>query len=170
MSKVGAREDCFVEEYLIDLNPTQAALRAGYSPATAKEAYRWIKEGDSREKPRLRARIEMAMAERSRRTGVTADRVVRELARLAFADITEVVDTKHATVKSDAAKDDRAAIASVKIKTGADYTEREVKLHDKTKALEMLGRHLGMFVDRVAITDDRPVIVDDIPAGGEASG
>ena len=168
MAKVGEREACFLKEYLVDLNPTQAAIRAGYTPATAKEAYRWIKPGDDREKPRLRARIDRALAERSRRTGVSADRVVREWARVAFADITQVVDTRTGAVLPTASSDDLAAIASIKVKSSEGSTEFEVKLNDKLKALEQLGRHLGMFTDRVALIDDRPMIVDNIPGDGGA--
>jgi phage terminase small subunit len=156
------RENRFCDEYLLDLNATQAAIRAGYTPSTAEGASKWIYR-ENPEKPRLRARIDQALAERSARTGINADRVLRELARLGFVDITDVVDMNLATVRPGANRDDTAAIASVKVKSGEDFTEREIKLHDKPKALEMIGKHLGMFVDRVAITDDRPTIVDNIP-------
>lgn len=169
MARLSERDKRFADEYLIDLNPVQASIRAGYSPATAKDAYRWLKENDDREKPGLRARIDAALAERSKRTGVTADRVVRELGRIAFGDLTDVVDVERATVKWNATRDDTAIIASVKVKSGEDFTEREVKGWDKLKALELLGRHLGMFADKLILTDDRPTIVDNIP-GGEADG
>ncbi len=94
---------------------------------------------------KVRARIDELMAERSSRTGVTADRVVRELARIAFLDPTRLANVNSATIKDDATEDDRAAISSVKVKSGEDFTEREIKFVDKTKALELLGRHLGMF-------------------------
>ena len=155
---MNTKEERFCEEYLIDLNATQAAIRAGYAPSTAEGANKWITPGNP-EKPRLRARIDRALAERSRRTGVTADRVVRELARLAFADITDVVDTGNAVIKPDASKDDTAVIASVKVKSSEDFTEREVKLCDKTKALEMLGKHLGMFNDKKTINISLPVVI-----------
>lgn len=162
------REAVFAEEYLIDLNPYRAAIRAHYSPKTAKEAYRWLKAGDQREKPRLRARIEELMAERSRRTGVTADRVVRELARIGFADLTDVIDPNTTELREDAAEDDCAAIASIKLRRGDDYTEREIKLWDKNKALELLGRHLGLFTDNVKVSDGGvPQIIDDIPQARE---
>jgi phage terminase small subunit len=155
------RWEQFCQEWLIDLNQKQAYIRTGYSPKNAESGASALCAN-----PKVRARMDELLAERSKRTGVTADRVVRELARLAFADITDVVDTDNAVVKPGANKDDRATIASVKVKSGADYTEREVKLHDKNKALEMLGKHLGMFTDRMVLVDDRPTIVDDIPGGG----
>lgn len=162
MAKLKDRDETFCQEYLIDLNPYQAAIRTGYSPKTAKEAYRWLKENDEREKPRLRARVDELLAERSRRTGVTADRVIRELARVAFADITQIVDPATVRVRDGVSADDTAAIASIKIKDGDTFMEREVKLCDKLKALEHLGRHLGMFTDNIQLNTAPPTIIDDI--------
>ena len=138
----------FIEEYLIDLNATQAAIRAGYSPDSAADI-----GSENLRKPDIRAHIDKAMAERSRRTGVNADRVVQELAKIAFVNAIEVIDPKTATVKENASSDDTAAIQSVKVKTfGEDGLEREIKMADKLKALELLGRHLGMFKDKVEVS------------------
>lgn len=138
----------FVEEYLIDLNATQAAIRAGYSPDTAKSI-----GSENLTKPDIQARIAKAMAERSKRTGVNADRVVTELAKIAFVNASDVIDADTATLKSDAAPEDTAAIQSVKVKTfGEDGLEREIKMADKLKALELLGKHLGMFKDKVELS------------------
>lgn len=138
----------FCEEYLIDLNATQAAIRAGYSPESAQNI-----GSENLSKPKLRACIDAALAEQSKRTGVTADRVVRELARVAFANSQDVIDFNSATIKPDASRDDTAAVASVKVKTipmpDGNGVEREIKLADKLKALELLGRHLGMFTDKL---------------------
>lgn len=138
----------FIEEYLIDLNATQAAIRAGYSPDTAKSI-----GSENLTKPDIQARIAKAMAERSRRTGVNADRVVMELAKIAFVNANDVIDMETATVKAGALPEDTAAIQSVKIKTfGEDGLEREIKMADKLRALELLGRHLGMFKDKVELS------------------
>lgn len=138
----------FVEEYLIDLNATQAAIRAGYSPDTAYSI-----GNENMKKPEIKAKIDKAMAERSRRTGVNADRVVMELAKIAFVNAGDVIDAETATLKPDAAKEDTAAIQSVKVKTfGEDGLEREIKMADKLKALELLGKHLGMFKDKVELS------------------
>lgn len=139
----------FCEEYLIDLNATQAAIRAGYSPKAAKEQGARLLTNAN-----IRARIDEALAARSCRTGVNADRVIRELARIAFVNPPNVVDTKNATVLEGASEDDTAAIASVKVKIvqgDFDSVEREVKFADKLKALELLGRHLGMFSDKLEL-------------------
>ena len=84
----------FCEEYLIDLNATQAAIRAGYSPETAYSIGQ-----ENLKKPEMRARIDKAMAERSKRTGVNADRVVRELAKIAFVNAADVINAEDATLK-----------------------------------------------------------------------
>jgi len=164
MAKLTAKQQRFVEEYLIDLNATQAAIRAGYSPNSAKDI-----GCENLAKPNVRACIDKAIAERSKRTGVNADRVIRELARVAFVNAPDVVDTMNATVKEDATEDDTAAIASVKVKiVDGDFSsvEREIRFADKLKALELLGKHMGMFTDKIQINGAVPVqIIDDIPKG-----
>lgn len=139
----------FVEEYLIDLNATQAAIRAGYSPDTAGSI-----GGENLKKPEISSAIAKAMAERSKRTGINQDRVLQELARIGFAKITDIIDPKTAEIKADASEDDLACIQSVKIKPNEFGTEREVKLYDKKSALVDLGKHLGMFKDKLDIDMD----------------
>ena len=156
------KQERFCEEYLIDLNATQAAIRAGYSANTANEQGARMLANVS-----IRARIDREMAERSRRTGVNADRVVRELAKIAFVNADDLIDVDNATIREDATEEDKACIASVKVKhtsgDGFDTTEREIKLCDKLKALEQLGRHLGIFTDKVDVNGSCEVkIIDDI--------
>lgn len=139
----------FVEEYLIDLNATQAAIRAGYSPDTAGSI-----GAENLKKPEIKSRIDKAMAERSRRTGINQDRVLQELARIGFAKITDVVDPETAQIKPDASDDDLACIQSIKIKPNEFGTEREVKLYDKKSALVDLGKHLGLFKDKLELNGD----------------
>ena len=139
----------FVEEYLIDLNATQAAIRAGYSPHTAKDI-----GCENLAKPNIAAAISQAMAERSRRTGINQDRVLQELARIGFAKITDIVDPETAKIRPDASDDDLACIQSIKIKPNEFGTEREVKLYDKKSALVDLGKHLGLFKDKLELNGD----------------
>lgn len=158
-----SKQERFCEEYMIDLNATQAAIRAGYSVEAAGAI-----GAENLKKPQIRTRIDRALAEQSKRTGVTADRVVRELAKVAFANSQDVIDFDNATIKSDAAREDTAAISSVKVKTipmpDGDGVEREIRMADKLKALELLGRRLGLFTDNVNLNGDVGVtIVDDIP-------
>lgn len=155
------KQKLFCEEYLVDLNATQAAIRAGYSSATAKDI-----GCENLAKPNIRAYIDRAMAERSKRTGVNADRVVRELAKIAFVNAADVINAKDATLRDDASEEDTAAIQSVKVKTfGEDGLEREIKMADKLKALELLGKHLGMFKDKVELSgglDTEKTKLDDL--------
>ena len=153
------RDMRFCEEYLIDLDAKHAALRAGFSPNTAKNASQWINP-EKPSKPALRKEIDRRIAERSRRTGVSVDRVVRELARLAFSNIADVIDDS-GRLRRDVSPDDLAAVASHRRKASADVEEIEVRMYDKNRALELLGKHLGMFTENLRIEDVRPVIVDD---------
>lgn len=146
----------FVEEYLIDLNATQAAIRAGYKAGSAQRASEIGSE--LLQKTPVAEAIQQAMAERSKRTGISQDRVIQELARIAFVNPQNVINPKDASVKADATEDDLACIQSVKVKTmdGAKgkSVEREVRLNDKMKALELLGKHLGMFKDKLEVDAD----------------
>lgn len=150
----------FVEEYLIDLNATQAAIRAGYSPDTAGSI-----GNENLKKPEIKAAIDKAEADRSCRTGINQDRVLREIAKLAFLNPVDVIDMDAATVRGEANRDDTACIASVKVKSipteDGEITEREVKTYDKLKALELLGKHLGMFTDKMKIDGNIPIIIND---------
>ena len=74
----------FIEEYLIDLNATQAAIRAGYRPDNAYSI-----GSENLRKPEIKAAVDKAMAERSKRTGINQDRILMELARIGFAKITD---------------------------------------------------------------------------------
>lgn len=137
----------FIEEYLIDLNATQAAIRAGYSSDTAYSIGQ-----ENLKKPEIKSHIDKAMAERSKRTGVNADRVLLELAKIGFAKITDVVDPNTAKIKEGASEEDLACIQSVKIKPNEWGTEREIKMYDKRAALVDLGKHLGMFKDKLEVS------------------
>ena len=153
----------FVEEYLIDLNATKAAIRAGYSHKAARDI-----GCENLTKPNIQAAIDKAMAERSRRTGINQDRVIQELARIALVNPADVIDMDTATVKLDASRDDTACIASVRIRTlsskDGPVIEREIRFYDKVKCLELLGKHLGLFTERVKLEGVVPVVLyDDIP-------
>ncbi len=162
MAKLTPKQQRFIEEYLVDLNATQAAIRAGYSPSTAKE------QGcQNLSKLNVKNAIDQALAEMSRRTGINQDRVLLELAKIAFLNPVDVIDMDAATLKGDANRDDTAAIASVKVKRipteDGDIVEREVRTYDKLKALEQIGRHLGMWKDNINLSGEVGIqIVDDI--------
>lgn len=141
------RWERFCHEYMIDLNQKQAYIRCGYSPKNAESGASALCAN-----PKIHARMEELRADRSARTGVNADRVIRELARIAFASAPDFIDPTDATLRADATPDDRAAIASVRVKTIPTQDglgiEREIKLNDKVKALELLCKHLGIITNK----------------------
>lgn len=155
---LNAKQQRFCEEYMIDLNATQAAIRAGYSVKTANEQGARLLANVS-----VSREIEKLQALQSRRTGITADRVLTELAKIAFVDPNRVINPSNGTVRSDANADDRAAIQGVKVKRSSgensDSFEAEVKLYDKTKALELIGKHLGLFSDKVDLNVAQPIVI-----------
>jgi phage terminase small subunit len=150
------KQQCFVDEYLVDLNATQAAIRSGYSPKTAEQkGYQLLHH------PEIAAAISEAKAQRSERTEITADRVLRELAKIGFANM---ADYMRATLDGDPyldfsnlSRDQAAALAEVTVedfKEGRGEDSRDVrrvkfKLADKRAALVDLGRHLKLFTDKV---------------------
>ncbi len=157
MAKLTDKQQRFVDEYLIDLNATQAAIRAGYSVKTANE-----QGSQNLAKLSIQQVIAEKMAERSRRTGVNQDRVVLELAKIAFVKLTDIIDEK-GKIKDTATEDDLACLEGYKYKysdTDSGYSvEREVKLSSKMKALELLGKHLGMWNDKVDLNVALPIVI-----------
>jgi phage terminase small subunit len=134
----------FVEEYLVDLNAAAAARRCGYPPKTA--AARGCKLLYRKD---VRAAVREAMAARAERTQITADRVLRELARIGFSDLRRVSEwgPKGVTLKSSAEVSDDAAAAVAWVSVGGrkgTHAQR-IRLHDKHRALTLLARHLGLF-------------------------
>jgi len=95
-----AKQSLFVEEYLADLNATQAAIRAGYSARHASEIGHQLLQKNA-----VSDAVARALAERSRRTGITQDRILKELARIAFCNPCGVLDPTTNHVRSDAADD-----------------------------------------------------------------
>lgn len=157
MAKLTEKQQRFVDEYLIDLNATQAAIRAGYSAKTADvQGSRMLRN------VKVQQAISEAMAERSKRTGVNQDRVVLELAKIAFVKMTDIVDNQ-GRIKSSATEYDLACIESMKYKESESDTgssvEREVKISPKLKALELLGKHLGMWNDKLDVNITQPIVI-----------
>ena len=158
--KLTPKQMRFVDEYLVDLNATQAAIRAGYSTKTAA-----FIGAQNLKKLQIAEEISRRQKDLQRRTEVTQDRVVKELARIAFADMTDYAQVETRMIEKDdgtevsyqavalketaeLSAEQRAALAG--IKQGANGIE--VKLHDKIKALELLGRHIGMFNDKLSLS------------------
>lgn len=153
--KLTDKQKKFVEEYLIDLNATQAAIRAGYKPENAQQI-----GSENLSKLVISNAIAESMAERSRRTGINQDRIVQELARIAFVKITDVVNSD-GEINTNASDDDLACIESYKVEdsdsVNGSSSKREVKLASKIKALELLGKHVGMWNDKIQVDVSIPV-------------
>lgn len=131
----------FCEEYLIDLNATQAAIRAGYSENTARQV-----GCENLSKPNIQEKVRELMDSRSGRTQITADRVLQEVAALAFTNMTDLVrSTSGQSIKLEDVKDLPVNVQAAikKIKTG--QYGLEVELHNKDAALDKLMRHLGLY-------------------------
>jgi len=147
----------FVEEYVIDLNGTHAAIRAGYSPKGAEQ------QGSALlSLPKVQDQVADEMAKRSGRTGISAARVLEELSLLAFSDVGdyEMTDDGRVSVADGVPKSRRRAIQSIKrkttvsAKTGDVTREVEIKLWDKPGPLKLAGRHVGLFDEKKV--DDEP--------------
>lgn len=143
------KQKIFADEYLIDLNATRAYRKA--YPNCKKDSSADAAARKLLGNTRIQKYISERMKERQKRTEVTQDRVIQELAAIAFAKVTDYAAVKGGSVEirdTDALTDEQIrAISGIKEgKFGI-----ELKLNDKEKALELLGRHLGMWNDKLDI-------------------
>ncbi len=137
----------FVAEYLVDLNATAAAIRAGYSKKTA-EAIGY----ENLRKPQIESAINKARQEQQKRTEITQDMVILETAKIAFFDIRKLFDKNGKPLDISELDDDTAAsLAGLDVQGVTDKDEdyigyiKKYKMADKLKALELLGKHVGAF-------------------------
>ena len=131
-----------------------ASIRAGYSKRTAKEMAH-----ENLTKPHIVAAIQKVVEARSERTEVTQDRVVEELAHLAFASIGDVVEWDGSKVTIKASEDLPDEVLHAISEVGESFNKDgdrsvKVKQYDKLRALDMLGKHVGLFKDGVSINID----------------
>ena len=165
--KLTSKQKMFVKEYLVDLNATQAALRAGYSEKTA---YRT--GADNLKKPQIQEAIQQAMQKREQRTEITADKVLEEYAKLGFSDVTDylqvvterilvghdketgepISDISQFVLMKDTANIPKSKLAAISEIKQAKDGSISFKLHDKKGALDSIAKHLGMFAERVELT------------------
>ena len=149
------KQKIFANEYLVDLNATRA-YQAAY-PSVKKQETAAAAGARLLRNVKVAAYLDERMRERQQRTEVTQDRVVQELAAIAFSRATDYAEVKDGRVliknTNDLSEEQIRAIAG--IKEGANGIE--VKLNDKEKALELLGRHLGMWNDKVQVSGNLKV-------------
>ena len=144
------KQKIFADEYLIDLNATRA-YKAAY-PSLKKEEAAAVNGSKLLRNTKVAVYIQERMQERQRRTEITQDRVLKELAAIAFAKATDYAEVKDGQViiKDTANLDEQQIRAIAGIKEGRFGVE--VKLNNKEQALELLGRHLGMFTDKLEVS------------------
>ena len=159
--KLTPKQAQFVQEYLIDLNATQAAIRAGYSPKTATaQASRMLTN------VHMQDALAAAQLARAQRVHVTQDAVLAEIAVLQHSDVTHyhIDDHGNVTLAPQAPPDAMRAIASLKKKIihteAATIYETEIKLWNKPASLCMGGDHLGLFKGSEQALPDIHVHVD----------
>ena len=144
------KQKIFADEYLIDLNATRA-YRVAY-PSVKKDEVAAAAAARLLKNVKVAAYIQKRMEERQKRTEITQDRVLEELAAIAFARATDYAEVKGECVriKDTDTLDEQQIRAIAGIKEGKYGIE--LKLNDKEKALELLGRHLGMFKDKLEVS------------------
>lgn len=165
MAKLPPRQAAFVREYLVDLNGTQAAIRAGFSKRGAS-----VTAARLLAKPKISEAISEARQRREQRIEIRAEDVLLELKRLATVDLGQAFDVNGRLLPiREMPEDVRRAIASVDVfeewgpDGGAQLGElRRVKFWDKTKALESLGKHLRLFTERLEHSgpDGAPITIE----------
>jgi phage terminase small subunit len=153
----------FCEEYLKDLNASQAAIRAGYSAKTARAcSSRMLTNANIQEY------IQQRQKELQQSTGVTQEKIIQELAALAFTDIRKFYN-EDGSLKKITELDADAAAALAGVETEELYAgfgedriaigqTKKIKRWDKNKALENLARHLGMFNDKLTVNADEQMM------------
>lgn len=166
MKKLTKQQKIFVDEYLIDLNGTRAYMVA--YPRVKKKSTAAVNAYNHLRKPNIAAYIEVAMEARAKRTEISQDRVLKEYAKIAFLDPRKFFDESGNLKQISNLDDDSAAcIAGMDVITknvmGEDgnfeheYTKK-IKIADKLKALQDIGRHLGMFKDNQPEREDEKLV------------
>jgi len=154
MRPINRQQQRFVDEYLKDLNASQACIRAGYSARNAGKIGPKLL-GDSR----IKDAIELKMEKRSERCDISADKTLKEIARLAFSDVRKLFkETGSLKDIQDLDDDTAASVASIEVTEEKDndgnfigYTKK-LKMWDKGRALDQLCRHLGITKEKIELT------------------
>ena len=148
----------FFEECSVDTNATQAAIRAGYSPRSARSVGHEDLTG-----PDIRAAIDGAQSKQFEAAGVSASRTLQALTQIAFLDITAVFDDDgHLRPYGELTPAQRAQISTIsrrrrKKEGGGTEVTYAIRLWDKVRALELLMKGLGLLNQHVAV-DDREIV------------
>lgn len=156
MNGLSEQQDRFCQEYLKDFHIGNAALRAGYSESSASAAGSRLLKSD-----KIQERLRYYKRERNKRTEVTLDKVVKEIAKIAFHNVQELLDFFDGKVrfKNLDEIDFPEIIKSIEVKKvkekGGTYGEIiKIQVYDKVKALELLGKHVAAFTENVDVTSN----------------
>ncbi|MBI1367635.1 MAG: terminase small subunit [Planctomycetes bacterium] len=160
--RLTAKQRQFVNEFLIDLNATQAAMRAGYSTRTAHRI-----GAENLQKPAIKAEIDRAIQERSKQVKIDADQVIKRLEAIAFADFGNFVEVRNGEMiikdTETLTPNQRAAVSGIsKSKDGGVH----IRMRDSIAALKLIGLHLGMFQQNQEPTEPTPIkriILEHVP-------
>ena len=164
--KLTDRQERFCLEYVVDLNATQAAIRAGYSSnGAAVNATKLLKNNNVKKK------IAQLQSEIAKRVEITADMVVRELAAIGFADVRECFDASGNILNPKRLPDSIArVVAGIDvIEVKKDIKVKKLKLWNKVQALESLAKHLGMYQQESGATAININVIDANPGADDAS-
>lgn len=155
----------FSKEYLISMNSTESAIKAGFSKHTASsQGSRLLKN------VKVRAYVDEQLLQRASKLDITPNRILEELGHIAFFDISNIFNGYTLKEIDQLPENVRRAINSVKVReekgqAGEVMAElTEFKTNDKLKALEMLGKHLGMFIEKKEISMTGEIEVTKLPA------
>lgn len=163
MNELTQKEKTFIDEYLIDFNATRAAIKAGYSKKTARTI-----ACQTLARLHIQAEINKGIDARSERVVIKQDRVIYELSKIAFSDIANYIDLDGGSITvRDMSDIDTSVLSEISEHITPKGTNFKIKLNDKLKALELLGRHLGMFSDKLDLSNKdgslRPIVNINIP-------
>jgi phage terminase small subunit len=141
MKELTFKQNRFVDEYLVDLNATQAAIRAGYKEKSARQI-----ATENLAKPYIQNIVLQRVQQIQERVQITQDDVITQLARIAFSDMKNYVSFGPNGVEIKLQDEfDGTIIAEISDNRQGNNKYPKVKLYDKLRALELLGKHLGMF-------------------------
>lgn len=148
--KLSPMQSLFAKEYIIDLNATRAAIRAGYShKAASEQGYELLKN------PKIQEVIQQHMDQRAKRTEVTADMVLQRIWDIVSVDLKDAYDDQGQLLRvPEMPEGVRKALVGIEV--SEDYSEgvnigrtSKVKFNDRLKAIELYGRHLKLFTDKL---------------------
>ena len=159
------KQKSFCREYVKDFNATQAAIRAGYSKNSAKEmGYEHLI------KPHIRDFLSELIKKQAARSEKTADDVIDHLTKIAFSNLKDYVkwNKDGVQIKSSGSKKvDGSMVSEVSETITRNTRQKHIKLKDGLKALELLGRHFGIFNDKLIVKHDLADLLKRIEDGSD---